>query len=184
MVAPAKRARCTSLFGALGIRESGSRACAVQRRLTSRRGRGTHLVAETEHGRVSVSAPRRSPRSSATSSPRATASSATPSAAGCRSCPTATGSTRWHRGARYRRRARDRPHVVVEYGLNLAEVASTVRYARRLRGDAADRPPCRRRRGAHRGCEAWRVTDIDRARELARRLARQPRGAPAVGSTT
>ncbi len=40
-------------------------------------------------------------------------------------------------------------HVVVEHGLNLAEVAATIRSQVALRGDAADRFPGRRGRGRH-----------------------------------
>ena len=59
-------------------------------------------------------------------------------------------------------------HVVVEYGLNLAEVASTLAEPCAVRGRAPDRPSRGRGRSAHPGRqEVDRVNDRERVQELA-----------------
>ena len=68
-------------------------------------------------------------------------------------------------------------HVVVEHGLNLAEVASTVRSQVALRGRAPDRADGRRGRGRHPGVQAERMR-ATRARAR-RGRARGDRGEPA-----
>ena len=69
-------------------------------------------------------------------------------------------------------------HVVVEYGLNLAEVAATVRSRVAYEVERLTGPPGRRGRGAHRRRAAVGVTELDRARELARAALADARGEP------
>ena len=74
-------------------------------------------------------------------------------------------------------------HVVVEYGLNLAEVAATVRTRVAYEVERQTGLPVAARRGAHRGRQAL-VVNLERAREIARAGAARTSRRTGSGSTT
>ena len=128
-----------------------------------------------------------SPTSSAGRCSSATASWAWPRPACARAwprCSRATGCTRASRWSRRRTSCEIKLYIIVEYGLNVAEVAGNVRSqvaynVERMTGRPVDRPAHLRARGP-----AWRVVTgaaltVARARALARRRLRGPGGAQA-----